>query len=53
MTFVKSGGPALDVIDADYPQWHTDDDTMDKVSAKSMEIVGTVMLEVIHRLELQ
>jgi len=53
MPFVKAGVPALDVIDADYPPWHTDDDTMDKVSAKSMEIVGTVMLEVIHRLELQ
>lgn len=53
MPFVKAGVPALDVIDADYPPWHTDDDTMDKVSAKSLEIVGTVMLEVIHRLELQ
>jgi glutaminyl-peptide cyclotransferase len=53
MPFVKAGVPALDVIDADYPPWHTDDDTMDKVSAQSLEIVGTVMLEVIHRLELQ
>ena len=53
MPFVKAGVPALDVIDADYPPWHTDDDTMDKVSAQSLETVGTVMLEVIHRLELQ
>ena len=49
----KLGVPALDMIDFDYPPWHTDDDTMDKVSAQSLEIVGTVMLEVIHRLELQ
>jgi Zn-dependent M28 family amino/carboxypeptidase len=53
MPFVKLGVPALDVIDVDYAPWHTDDDTMDKLSARSLEIVGTVMFEVIHRLELQ
>ncbi len=53
MPFVKLGVPALDVIDVDYAPWHTDDDTMDKLSAQSLEIVGTVMFEVIHRLELQ
>ena len=47
------GVPALDVIDVDYAPWHTDDDTMDKLSAQSLEIVGKVMFEVIHRLELQ
>jgi glutaminyl-peptide cyclotransferase len=53
MPFVKLGVPALDVIDVDYPPWHTDEDTMDKLSAQSLEIVGAVMFEVIHRLELQ
>lgn len=53
MPFVKAGVPALDVIDFDYPPWHKDDDTMDKVSSQSLEIVGTVMLEAIHRLEHQ
>jgi glutaminyl-peptide cyclotransferase len=53
MPFVKLGVPALDVIDVDYAPWHTDDDTMDKLSAQSLEIVGKVMFEVIHRLELQ
>jgi glutaminyl-peptide cyclotransferase len=53
MPFVKLGVPALDVIDVDYAPWHTDDDTMDKLSPQSLEIVGTVMFEVIHRLELQ
>ncbi len=53
MPFVKQGVPALDLIDFDYPPWHTDDDTMDKVSARSLEIVGTVLAEVIHRLERQ
>jgi len=43
--------PAVDVIDVDYPPWHKDEDTLDKISAQSLEIVGTVVLEVIHRLE--
>jgi glutaminyl-peptide cyclotransferase len=53
MPFVKLGVPAVDIIDFDYPAWHTDDDTMDKLSAQSLEIVGTVVTEVIHRLERQ
>jgi Zn-dependent M28 family amino/carboxypeptidase len=53
MPFVKLGAPALDVIDADYPAWHTDDDTMDKVSAQSLDVVGKTMLAVIARLEKQ
>lgn len=51
MPFVKLGVPAIDLIDFDYSPWHTDDDTMDKLSAQSLEIVGTVVLEAIHRLE--
>ena len=51
MPFVKLGVPAVDIIDFDYPPWHQDDDTLDKLSPQSLEIVGTVMLEVIHRLE--
>jgi glutaminyl-peptide cyclotransferase len=53
MPFVKLGVPAIDLIDFDYPPWHTDDDTMDKLSAQSLETVGAVVLEVIHRLERQ
>ena len=51
MPFVKLGVPAIDIIDIDYPPWHKDTDTMDKLSAKSFDIVGTVIVEVIHRLE--
>jgi glutaminyl-peptide cyclotransferase len=51
--FVRAGVPAIDLIDFDYPPWHTDNDTMDKLSAQSMEIVGTVVYEVIQRLERQ
>ena len=38
------GIPTLDIIDFDYPWWHTADDTIDKVSAQSLRIVGSVAL---------
>jgi len=38
--FLKAGIPAVDIIDFDYPYWHTAADTPDKVSPKSLEIVG-------------
>ena len=53
MPFVRAGVAAIDLIDIDYPPWHNDTDTMDKLSAQSMEIVGTVVYEVIQRLEHQ
>jgi Zn-dependent M28 family amino/carboxypeptidase len=51
--FVKLGVPSLDLIDFDYDPWHKDSDTMDKLSPKSLDIVGTVVLESVHRLERQ
>jgi glutaminyl-peptide cyclotransferase len=36
------GIPVVDVIDFHYPPWHTADDTMDKLSAESLQIVGSV-----------
>jgi Zn-dependent M28 family amino/carboxypeptidase len=53
MPFIKAGVPALDVIDFNYPPWHTDDDTLDKISGQSLDVVGTVMLETIQRIERQ
>jgi len=38
------GIPTIDIIDFDYPPWHTADDTMDKISAQSLQIVGSVAL---------
>ncbi|MGC1320833.1 MAG: M28 family peptidase, partial [Candidatus Udaeobacter sp.] len=38
------GIPTIDIIDFDFPWWHTADDTMDKVSAQSLQIVGSVGL---------
>jgi len=36
--------PSLDVIDFEYPPWHTADDTLDKLSAASLQIIGSVTL---------
>jgi glutaminyl-peptide cyclotransferase len=36
------GIPVLDMIDFHYAPWHTADDTMDKLSAQSLQIVGSV-----------
>jgi glutaminyl-peptide cyclotransferase len=38
------GIPTIDVIDFDYPWWHTASDTIDKISAESLQIVGSVAL---------
>jgi glutaminyl-peptide cyclotransferase len=45
MPFVREGIPAVDIIDIDYPYWHTIEDTCDKVSAESLERVGRVLEE--------
>ncbi|MBI3241440.1 MAG: M28 family peptidase [Chloroflexi bacterium] len=41
--FKDRGIPAVDLIDFDYPFWHTTADTTDKVSAASLERVGRVI----------
>lgn len=38
--FIRQGIPAIDIIDFDYPYWHTTQDTPDKVSPESLEAVG-------------
>lgn len=41
--FLEAGIPAVDIIDFDYPYWHTTQDITDKVSAQSLERVGRVL----------
>jgi glutaminyl-peptide cyclotransferase len=41
--FLEKGYPAVDLIDFDYPYWHTTNDTPDKVSAASLKAVGDVL----------
>ncbi len=53
--FVKRGVPSADLIDFDYGYndvfWHTAQDTVDKLSPKSLEIVGCTVLETIRILD--
>lgn len=40
LPFVRQGIPAVDIIDFDYPYWHTVEDTADKASPDSLLRVG-------------
>ena len=55
LPFVKRGVPCVDVIDFLYGYnnvfWHSPQDTADKLSPKSLQIVGSVMLETIRILD--
>ncbi len=42
--FNTVGIPTIDLIDFEYPPWHTAGDTMDKLSAESLQKVGAVTL---------
>jgi Zn-dependent M28 family amino/carboxypeptidase len=42
--FLNKGIPAVDIIDFDYPYWHTTSDTIDKISPSSLEVVGKTLL---------
>lgn len=41
--FLEAGIPAVDIIDFDYPYWHTIEDTPDKVSPESLAAVGQTL----------
>jgi glutaminyl-peptide cyclotransferase len=41
--FLEAGVPAIDIIDFDYPYWHTVDDTPHQVSPQSLETVGKTL----------
>jgi glutaminyl-peptide cyclotransferase len=55
MPFVRKGVNALDLIDFDYGPnnvyWHDEKDTMDKISAHSLEVVGNVVVAVLRKLQ--
>ncbi len=48
LPLLKAGIPCIDIIDFDYPYWHTLQDTPDKCSAQSLGVVGRVLLQVIY-----
>lgn len=51
LPFVKAGVPAVDIVDLDYAAWHTAQDDLDRVSARSLQIVGDVVLEALPQIE--
>jgi len=55
--FLEGGMPAIDLIDFEFGSapgrndyWHTTQDTLDKLSAESLETVGRVTLQMLNRL---
>jgi hypothetical protein len=60
MPFLRAGVPAVDIIDFEYGDapgennyWHTKEDTLDKISARSLKIIGDVVLLSLPKIEAQ
>jgi glutaminyl-peptide cyclotransferase len=49
----RIGIPVIDLIDFDFPPWHTAEDTLDKISAESLETIGRVALYDLAKFELK
>ena len=53
LPFVQAGVPSIDIIDLDYPQWHTAQDDLAHVSERSLQTVGEVVLDALPQIERQ
>jgi glutaminyl-peptide cyclotransferase len=51
LPFIEAGVPAVDLIDLEYAPWHTAGDTLDAVSAGSLQVVGDVLLAALPQIE--
>jgi Zn-dependent M28 family amino/carboxypeptidase len=51
LPFLEAAVPSVDIIDLEYPAWHTAKDTMDAVSARSMQVVGDALLAALPDIE--
>jgi Peptidase family M28 len=51
LPFLRRNVTAADIIDLEIPYWHTTEDTLDKISPRSLAIVGHVLIEVLPQLE--
>jgi Zn-dependent M28 family amino/carboxypeptidase len=51
LPFLRAGVPSVDIIDFDFPAWHTAGDTLEVVSARSLQIVADVLLAALPRIE--
>lgn len=48
LPLLEAGIPCVDLIDFDYPYWHTTEDTPDKCSPESLAEVGRLLLALIY-----
>jgi Zn-dependent M28 family amino/carboxypeptidase len=51
LPFIDAGVPSVDVIDLEYPAWHTAGDTLDAVSARSLQVVGDAIVAALPQIE--
>jgi Zn-dependent M28 family amino/carboxypeptidase len=51
LPFLAAGVPSVDIIDLEYEPWHTAKDTLEAVSARSLQIVGDVVLAALPSIE--
>ncbi len=51
LSFIRRGVAGCDLIDFSIPYWHTPQDTLDKIDAQSLAVVGHVLAETLPRLE--
>lgn len=45
---LSAGIPVIDLIDFDYPYWHTTSDTPDKCSSQSLQKIGDLLVEILY-----
>ena len=51
LPFLAAGVPSVDIIDLEYDAWHTQRDTIEAVSARSLQVVGDVVLAALPQIE--
>lgn len=51
LEFLDAGIPSVDIIDLDYPAWHTAADDLSHVSVRSLQAVGDVLLAALPAIE--
>ena len=51
LAFLAAGVPSVDIIDLEYTPWHTASDALDAVSARSVQVVGDVVVGALPALE--
>ena len=51
LPFLEAGIPSVDIIDLEYDAWHTPMDTIEQLSARSLQAVGDVLLAALPGIE--